>query len=315
VTSPFDVDACLPAELHGATVTKIAAGLSGAGVYRVDAAGQAFVLKISAADEPLAGWRRKIRIRQLAAEAGVAPRVIHVDESRRAVLSVFVADRSFPALLMNPHTRESALALLGHTLRRVHEIPLPSDADARDPREFAAGLWSGLEGTLPLPTFVIDAVRRALAEEPPVRERALVLSHNDVNPTNLVYDGEHLLLLDWETAGANDPYYDLASISVFARLDDETCQRLLAAYEGAPVGALPARFAYFRRLVSAMAGTLFLRLARQSGHPGTDGTETLDSTPSLGAFYQRVFSGGLAIASGEGQWWFGLALIKTSIEL
>ena len=41
----------------------------------------------------------------------------------------------------------------------------------------------------------------------------------------------------------------------------------------------------------------------------------LDATPSLGAFYQRVFSGALDIASGDGQWWFGLALTKTSLTL
>ena len=38
---------CLPTELRGpaTSITRIAAGLSGAGVYRVDAAGQMFVLK------------------------------------------------------------------------------------------------------------------------------------------------------------------------------------------------------------------------------------------------------------------------------
>ena len=51
---------CLPAELRGdtTTITKIAAGLSGAGVYRVDADGQAFVLKVAREDQPPASWRR-----------------------------------------------------------------------------------------------------------------------------------------------------------------------------------------------------------------------------------------------------------------
>ena len=40
-------------------VTKIAAGLSGAGVYRVEAGGQTYVLKVSDADQPLAEWRRR----------------------------------------------------------------------------------------------------------------------------------------------------------------------------------------------------------------------------------------------------------------
>ena len=96
-------------------------------------------------------------------------------------------------------------------------------------------------------------------------------SHNDVNPTNLVYDGEKLLLLDWETAGPNDPFYDLAAIAVFLRMDEGTCLRLLAAYDGEPVAELPARFAYNRRLVAVLCGTAFLHLARHGGHAGATG--------------------------------------------
>jgi thiamine kinase-like enzyme len=313
----MSLEACLPTELRGpaTTITRIAAGLSGAGVYRVEAAGQAFVLKISGEDEPLATWRRKLHIQQLAANAGLAPRVIHVDEARRAVVSALVVDRSFPAFYADPRTREAALAQLGRTVRRVHELPLPPEADASDPREFLATIWSGPVANFALPAFVGDAVRRVLTEQPPARERALVLSHNDVNPTNLVYDGEKLMLLDWQTAGPNDPFYDLAAISVFLRMDEGSCQRLLAAYDGEPVSRLPARFAYSRRLVAVLCGAIFLHLARQSGHAGASGGETLGSTPSLADFYQQMRAGSLSPATAEGQWCFGLALIKDSFAL
>jgi thiamine kinase-like enzyme len=310
------LEACLPAELRGptTTITRIAAGLSGAGVYRVEAAGQAFVLKIAGEGEPLADWHRKLHIQQLAANAGLTPRIVHVDEARRAVVSAFVVDRSFPAFYGDPRTHEAALAQLGRTLRRVHELPLPPEAAARDLLAFLAAIWSGL-ASFAVPTFVGDAVRRMLGEEAPARERALVLCHNDVNPTNLAYDGEHLLLLDWETAGANDPFFDLAAISVFLRMEDATCQRLLAAYDGEPVSGLPARFAYNRRLVAVMCGAIFLHLARQGGHAGATGDETLDATPSLGDVYQRMRAGALNVATGDGQWRLGLALVKASLSL
>jgi aminoglycoside phosphotransferase len=131
----MDLQACLPENLRApaTTITRIAAGLSGAGVYRVEAAGEAFVLKIADQDEPLARWRCKVGIQQSAAEVRLAPRVIHVDEAQRAVVSAFVVDRSFPALYGDPRTRAAALEQLGRAVRRVHEIPLPSEADPRDP--------------------------------------------------------------------------------------------------------------------------------------------------------------------------------------
>jgi aminoglycoside phosphotransferase (APT) family kinase protein len=312
----MSLEACLPTVLRGptTTITRIAAGLSGAGVYRVEAAGQTLVLKISAEGEALADWRRKLVVLQLAANAGLAPRVVHVDEERRAVVSAFVVDRSFPALFWDPRTRPTALALLGRTLRRVHELPLPADAGSREPRAFLAAVWSGL-ASFALPAFVGDAVERVLTAEPPARERAPVLSHNDVNPSNLVYDGEHLLLVDWENAGANDPFHDLATISVFARMDGVTCAQLLAAYDGEPVAPLPARFVYSRRLVAILCGAMMLQLARLAGHAGATGAETLESTPPLADFYQRMRAGSLSVATAEGRWCFGLALIKESGSL
>jgi hypothetical protein len=313
----MSLEACLPTDLRGptTTITRIAAGLSGAGVYRVEAAGQAFVLKVAGEGEPPDGWRRKLHIQQIAGDAGLAPRVVHADEARRAIVSAFVVDRSFPAFYGDPRTREAALALLGRTVRRVHDLPPPPEAELKDPRDLLATLWSGPVASFALPGFVGDAVRRVRTEEAPACERAPVLSHNDLNPSNLVYDGENLLLLDWETAGLNDPFYDLAALAVFLRMDDATCQKLLAIHDGAPVAGLPARFTYSRRLVAVLCGSAFLHFACLSGHAGATGEETLDSIPALGDLYQQMRSGALSVATAEGQWWFGLALVKQSAAL
>ncbi|MDB4948366.1 MAG: hypothetical protein JWM27_1015 [Gemmatimonadetes bacterium] len=313
----MDLESCLPANLRGpaTTINRIGIGQSGAGVYRVDAAGEAYVLKIAAAEEPAAGWLGKLHVQQLASDAGLAPRIVHADEKRRAVVSAFVTDRSFPALYGNPGTREAALAQLGRVLRRVHELPLPADAEAKDPRELLAATSSSLAESIALPALVAEAVGRVMQEEPPPGGRAAVLSHNDVNPTNLAFDGEALLLLDWDTAGPNEPFYDLATISVFLRMDEETCGRLLAAYDGEPVSTLPDRFAYDRRLVAALCGAAFLNLARLCGHTDATGTETSEATPSLGEVYQQLRSGSLSLDTAEGRWGFGLALMKGSLSL
>jgi aminoglycoside phosphotransferase len=311
----MSVEACLPPDLRGptTTITRIAAGLSGAGVYRVEAAGQSFVLKVSEASEPAADWNRRLHTQRLAAEAGLAPLVIHADEPQRAVLSAFVADRSFAAFYRDPRSHEAAVAQLGRTIRHVHDLPLPPDATSQDPQALLASIWPGLQAGFVLPAFVQDAVQRMLVEEPPVDGRAAVLSHNDLNPTNLVYDGEAILILDWQTAGPMHPFYDLAAISVFLCMDEGTCRKLLAAHDGEPVDTLPARFAYYRRLAAVVCGTMFLYLARQLGHPGATGTETLANTLSLGEFYQRMQAGELSIATADGQWAFGLALLKDGL--
>jgi aminoglycoside phosphotransferase len=123
-------------------MTRIATGLSGAGVYKIDAGGETFVLKISAEQEPLDAWRRKVEIQERAAAASVAPRVVHADAERRAVVSAFVADRSFIALVADPRTRADAVVRLGETLRRLHDVPIPDGAQPRDPTTRRARAWS-----------------------------------------------------------------------------------------------------------------------------------------------------------------------------
>ena len=307
--------ACLPAPLRTLepTFTRVTMGQSGAAVYQVAAGAQAFVLKLAGAQEPPAEWRRKLQLQRIVAEAGLAPAVVHVDEERRSVLSVFVADRSFRTLYFDPSTRATALELMAHTLRRLHDLPLPPEAQSRDPREFLGTVWPAVSAGFPLPPFVGSTVARMLAEEPPACDRPPVLSHNDCNPSNLIYDGERLVLLDWDTAGPNDPYYDLATIALFLRMDEPTCRALLALHDGVEETALPARFRYDRRLVAVLCGTLFLHLARQSGRGGS--TEAIEAVPALGEVYQRLRAGALDLGSDEGRWQLGLALVKESVGL
>lgn len=308
-------EACLPVELQSAaTLRRIGTGLSGAVLYRVEAQGGSFVLKVAAADEPTEAWQQKLSLLQLAASAGLAPRVVHVDEPQRAVLSEWVEDRSFPGFYHEPSSHAAALEQLGALVRRVHALPLPAAVTAQEPRDVLSTSWAGLSA-LPVPGFVSEAMERLLGEEAPPSDRAAVLSHNDVNPTNLIYDGQRLLLLDWDSAGPNEPFYDLASISVFLRMDEPTCRALLQAHEGAPVTVLPPRFRYDQRLVSLLCGSVFLHLAQRSGHTGATAQDSLEATPDLGAFYQSLHSGALRLATAEGQWTFGLALIKGSRQL
>ncbi|MEZ4364961.1 MAG: phosphotransferase [Kofleriaceae bacterium] len=307
-----ELEACLPAALRGpaTTITPIAAGLSGAGVYRVVAAAARYVLKVAAPHEPLDGWRVRTDIQRAAAAAGVAPRVVHVDEDRHAVVSDLVADQSLVARFANPAARAEAI---GAALGRVHALPIPPGVTTKAPRAFLAEVWPSLDG-FPVPAWAGDVVRRALDEAPPPADRAPVLSHNDVNPSNLVYDGERYLLLDWDAAGPNDPCYDLATIAVFLNFDAATSAHLIAAHDQAPVAAtLPTSFLYLRRLIAALCGTLFLRVARSGGHPGAAGDESLDHAPTLADIHGGMRAGTVDVRTPAGQWQFAQALLKTSV--
>src|SRR5262249_12416183 len=151
----MNLEACLPAHLQGPKTKNkpITVGISGAPVFRVETAGDAIVLNISEKQQPLSGIRRKAHLLNLAADARLAPPVVQIDEAERAIVSAFVVDRSFPAFFAKPETREAALAKLGQTIRRVHDLPRPEGGEPSDPRGFLSATWSGLTASFATPAF------------------------------------------------------------------------------------------------------------------------------------------------------------------
>ncbi|HEY4181107.1 MAG TPA: phosphotransferase [Kofleriaceae bacterium] len=303
-------EACLPPALRGATLTKIAMGQSGAGVYRVESNGTAYVLKISSdKDLATAPFETKLAMQTAASELGIAPRVIHVDHDRRAVLSELVEDRHFMMLWGNPATRERALQIIASTLSRLHALPIPAGAKTTDPRAMAAHLRDTVKRFM-IPPWAREVIDTAIATEPPPDD-SRVLSHNDVNPTNFRFDGERLVLLDWDTVGPNDRYYDLASVALWFRMDDATCCALLSAHDGTAVSSLPARFVYDRKFIAAMCGTGFLFGAKSIGHPGDPTTPRIP----LADVYTKLRAGQLDPTSLDGRWMFAMGLLDEASRL
>ena len=67
--------------------------------------------------------------------------------------------------------------------------------------------------------------------------------------------------------------------------------------------------------MAAMCGVTGIRIARLAGHACATGADSLETTPGLGEFYQRLRAGEVNLATAEGKWSFGLALVKESVAL
>lgn len=117
-----DLRACLPEALRGGAtrIERIAPGMSGAGVYRVDAEGKTYVLKIAGGREPFDDWKRATQVLAAAGRAGVAPVISWRIPS--GAFTRFRSRRNGPA-----RTRASvrALSLRGLLIDflKTHELP------------------------------------------------------------------------------------------------------------------------------------------------------------------------------------------------
>lgn len=305
----------LPEHIIGeiTSVVPIHMGLSGAGVYEVRSSRGDYILRIQGKRNDESFWLQQLLILRRAAEHGIAPALVHVDEEARAIIMARIAGAPLHMALADPAARQTVIGGVVAQLRALHAID-PAGIAERDGVGYARGLWERQRQREGFPEWcanigaMLDEIAAVLA-----RDTRRVVSHNDINPGNVLWDGTRAWLIDWEAAGLMHPYYDIAALSTFLNLDADAGYGLLALQEqNALDDDARATFVAMRKLVALAAGSIFLSLVPDlSVLPAP----TLGEAPTLAIFYDDMRTGELQLQTPKGQAAFGLALLRNGIEL
>ena len=181
----------------------------------------------------------------------------HADEEAGVVLMDFVVERPLTAF---PGGEPALLRTLGEMVARLQATapfpPVMEDFGAlveamlnlvRDGGLFAPGVLDGH----------VAGLARVRAEYP--WAAAQVSAHNDINPRNVLFDGERLWLVDWELAFRNDPLADVANIANnFSEVPDVDTLVLEGWLGRSPDDDTRHRLALMRDLHRLFSGCLLL---------------------------------------------------------
>jgi hypothetical protein len=251
-------------------ITPIAGGASTASTFRVEAGGRRYLLRMEGTPSPLRNPHQYIAMR-IAAEAGIAPDIRYIDEAARVAVIDFIDRQPLKGYPGGPRALAQAV---GELLSRVQATPVfPYFVNYPD---IVARLFAHVRRTGLFAAGLLDAhVERLelLREAYDAGSTSLVSSHNDPIPSNILFDGERLWLIDWESAYRNDPLVDVAIVLDSLAPSPELEKVLLQAWFGrAPGEALRARLALIRALSRLYyAGVLLSASAAASrAAPDTD---------------------------------------------
>jgi aminoglycoside phosphotransferase (APT) family kinase protein len=227
-------------------ITPIMGGATSVSVFRVEVGGRRFVLRMEGQPSPLRN-PHQYRAMRIAAEAGIAPRIHYVDEAARVAVIDFIEQRP---LNTYPGGQRAFARALGELLSRVQEAPV-FPVFVSYP-EIVAKLFAHVRRTGLFAAGLLDAhVERLerLREAYDSGLTGLVSSHNDPVPNNILFDGERLWLIDWESAYRNDPLVDVAIVLDSLARSPELEDVLLRAWLGrAADETVRARLALVRAL-------------------------------------------------------------------
>lgn len=222
----------LSAPVAELTATHIKGGLTNES-WCVTGADITVVVRISTADEEALQLNRasEMQVLKLVEQAGIGAPVLLCAPQRRVLVTRFLPGG---ALTREAASTPRAARQLARLLRQLHALPIPASVQHIDLPVVLQGYWHSLEarGALYLAGTEADR-RRALdiaIESAGVPKRCLC--HNDVHHLNVIDNGERLWLLDWEYAGAGDPFFDLASVACYHVYDADLRAMLLESYLG-----------------------------------------------------------------------------------
>jgi Phosphotransferase enzyme family len=258
-------------------IAPISGGASTASTFRIEAGGRAYLLRVEGQPSPLRNPHQYVSMR-IAAEARIAPRIHYVDETARVAVIDFIGQQPLNSYPGGPPALARALGELISRVQATACFPFFVNYPDIVARLFAHVRRTGLfaPGVLDPHVARLEQLREAYD----AGLAGLVSSHNDPVPSNILFDGKRLWLIDWESAYRNDPLVDVAIVLDNLARSPELEAVLLEAWLGrTPDEVTHARLAVIRALTRLYyAGVVLSASAAASWM--TDDTDLLAPTPA-----------------------------------
>jgi aminoglycoside phosphotransferase (APT) family kinase protein len=268
------------------------AGASGAFVYRVDASDGWWLLRVEGDRMPIRNPHQYRNLRA-ASEAGVAPPVRLADDDSGVLVMRWIDARP---LTDHPGGPEGLLRVVGELIAEVQRLdPFPAAQD------WADGVSEVLDHLVDIGRYAPGVLDPHIAEWSRIRSSwtrdpgAFVPAHNDPNANNLLFDGDRVWLVDWETSGPNDLMVDLAIVANQLAPTPDLADALIRAWGGGPPDARRrARLAVARASVKLWAAGMLAAISAGDEAP------TDFAAPTMDLFMAQMAEGAVSMATSEG---------------
>ncbi len=206
--------------------TKLQGGMTRAAVYSFNIDNKKYVLRFLDSKQPEYQRHNEINAHKIGYQLQLAPECVFADQNAFLMIIPFIQGHTLSFKdLENPQT----IALLGRMIATLHhfdgEYPTRYTLLDRLRIHYEKMVRSGIA----YPTGFDESVRDAFNK---ITTNALVPTHGDLNPSNILIGDHGIYMIDWTTATWDDPFNELGYISLLSNLGKEKEREFLESYFG-----------------------------------------------------------------------------------
>jgi thiamine kinase-like enzyme len=287
--------------------TRLAGGAAGAAtVIRMRVSGADYLLRLEAPPSPLHDTARQYVCLKIAGDSGVAPRLVHADADHGIAITEFI--QATPGA--DAPSRTARIRAIVETVKTLHGAPLfPRLMPYLD---CVASLIDQFRGAAIAPADAVQEpfrLYRELAAAYP-RHEQVVSSHNDLNPSNVLFAGQRPWIVDWESAFAADAYVDLAAIANFFAVNGYDEEMVLRIYFGPMLTDYHRARLFLMQQVNRMFYAMVLLNSVAAAKPQTRLTAANLATPR----FHEVRHDLAALATHDGRLRFGCVFLNEMLS-
>ncbi|MDC0344823.1 phosphotransferase [Alphaproteobacteria bacterium] len=266
-------------------------GKSSPCIKKVTIHGKHYVLRYINARRSLKDRQRELHASQLSATRGISPNIVGADVANGLVIMDYVDDEGASrAAVMK---LDKGIEQFARDIRKIHDgpafKPLLSSKTHKPttvfsiPALFAERLKSEPPEILQKALKKVEQLQRELKDKLIQRP-----CHNDLQPRNILFSKNRFVFIDWEAASQDDPFFDLATVTLFYKFHDDLEMRFLTSYFGrTPEKADIKKLHGMQKLVAAYYGAAFLFVSQSMKvlEPLTDCE--IEQLPSFKDFFRH----------------------------
>jgi thiamine kinase-like enzyme len=296
-------------EIDGCKLLK--GGFSNTLIYLFVMQHKSYVLRVVMYANIFEDIRREHICTQLASKAGIAPYLYYHNDDAITIID-FIETVPFQ---MGFASQEQLLTELVKTILSIHSLPLfPKLINFMDGVDILIQQFRELRMFPESITSECFELYGHIQKSYPRYDLDRVSSHNDLNPNNLLFDGNKIWVIDWEMAFESDRYVDLAIIANTFVKDTHHEKIYLTAYFGNKLDKyIIGRFYLMQQVCHVYYAMLMLRFAAEAKPAGF--THNLEmNLLSLPDFHAMIGKQQISLETYDGQLQYGKILINTAVK-